>query len=78
MPTRREKNPSPNGETGEGREVRDHKPPYYDAQIWATARLNQVPVVFSEDSRDRTTLEDVPFVNPFTPEILIEITTVQL
>ena len=72
MPTRREKNPSPNGETGEGRGVRDHNPPYYDAQIWETARLNQVPVVFSEDLRDGTTVEGVNFVNPFTPEILIE------
>jgi predicted nucleic acid-binding protein len=55
-----------------GRGVRDHKLSYYDAQIWASARLNQVPVVFSEDFRDGTTLEGVHFVNPFTREFLIE------
>jgi predicted nucleic acid-binding protein len=55
-----------------GRGVRDYKLPYYDAQIWATARLNQVPIVFSEDFRDGTTLEGVRFVNPFTSEFLLE------
>ena len=29
-----------------GRGVRDYKLAYYDAQIWAAARLNQVPVIF--------------------------------
>lgn len=55
-----------------GRGVRDHKLSYYDAQVWATARLNQVPVVFSEDFRDGSTLEGVRFVNPFSPKFLIE------
>ena len=35
------------------REVRDHQLSYYDAQIWAAARLNQVPVIFSEDFNSR-------------------------
>ena len=26
-----------------------HRVPYWDAQIWATARMNQIPVVLSED-----------------------------
>ena len=51
-----------------GRGVRDHKLSYYDAQVWAIARLNQVPVVFSEDFRDGSVLEGVRFVNPFSPE----------
>jgi predicted nucleic acid-binding protein len=55
-----------------GRGVRDHKLSYYDAQVWATARLNQVPVVFSEDFRDGAILEGVRFVNPFTPKFLLE------
>jgi len=42
-----------------------------DAQ-WATARLNQVPVVFSEDFRSGSLLEGVRFVNPFLPEFLLE------
>jgi predicted nucleic acid-binding protein len=55
-----------------GRGVRDHKFSYYDAQIWATARLNQVPIVFSEDFRDGSLLEGVRFVNPFSPDFLVE------
>ena len=48
-----------------GRGVRDYKLAYYDAQIWATAKLNQVPVVFSEDFSDGQVMEGVRFVNPF-------------
>jgi predicted nucleic acid-binding protein len=48
------------------RGVRDHALPYYDAQIWASARLNQVPYVFSEDFQDGLFLEGVRFLNPFT------------
>ena len=55
-----------------GRGVRDHKLSYNDAQVWAIARLNQVPVVFSEDFGDGSILEGVRFVNPFSPEFLLE------
>jgi predicted nucleic acid-binding protein len=55
-----------------GRGVRDHKLSYYDAQVWATARLNQVPVVFSEDFQDGSILEGVRFVNPFSLKFLLE------
>jgi len=55
-----------------GRGVRDHKFSYYDAQVWAIARLNQVPIVFSEDFRDGSILEGVRFVNPFSPEFQLE------
>lgn len=54
------------------RGVRDHHFAYFDAQIWATARLNQVPLVFSEDFQDRQVLEGVRFVNPFTEKFNIE------
>ena len=47
------------------RGVRDHQFPYYDAQIWAAAKLNQVPVVLSEDFASGSTVEGVTFVNPF-------------
>lgn len=47
------------------RGVREYQLAYYDAQIWAAARLNQISVLFSEDFRDGTTLEGVCFVNPF-------------
>lgn len=48
------------------RGVRDHQLSYYDAQIWAVARLNQIPIIFSEDFQDGQTLEGVRFVNPFS------------
>jgi predicted nucleic acid-binding protein len=50
-----------------GRGVRDHQLSYFDAQVWATARLNQVPVVFTEDFQDGQILEGVQFINPFAP-----------
>lgn len=49
------------------RGVRDYGMAYYDAQIWAAARLNQAQVVFSEDFQDGRTIEGVRFVNPFSP-----------
>ena len=48
------------------RGARDHGLPYYDAQIWAAARLNQVTTVFSEDFSDGQVLEGVRFANPFS------------
>ena len=47
------------------RGLRDHAFSYYDAQIWAAARLNQVPVVLSEDFASGSTVEGVTFVDPF-------------
>lgn len=55
-----------------GRGVRDHKLSCHDAQVWATAHLNQLPVVFSEDFRDGSVLEGVRFVNPFSRKFLLE------
>lgn len=46
------------------RGVEEHQLSYYDAQIWAAARLAQIPVVLSEDFNPRATLEGVSFVNP--------------
>ncbi len=54
------------------RGARDHGLAYYDAQVWATARLNQVPVVFSEDFSDGKVLEGVRFVNPFAEGFRLE------
>ena len=47
------------------RGVRDHQLAYYDAQTWATARLNQTPYVLSEDFNSGATLDGVTFLNPF-------------
>jgi len=54
------------------RGVRDYNLAYYDAQIWAAARLNQIPVIFSEDFQDGQTLEGVRFANPFTTTFNLE------
>jgi predicted nucleic acid-binding protein len=46
----------------------DHKFAYFDAQLWATAKLNQIPVIFSEDFQNGASIEGVRFINPFNKE----------
>jgi len=46
------------------RGVRDHRFAFYDTQIWAVARLNQIPVVLSEDFSPGRIVEGVTFLNP--------------
>ena len=50
-----------------GRGVTERKLSYFDAQLWATARLNQLATIFSEDFPSGSTLDGVRFVNPFAP-----------
>jgi len=47
------------------RGVRAHHLAYWDAQLWATARMNQVPVILSEDFTDGLTLDGVTILDPF-------------
>jgi predicted nucleic acid-binding protein len=54
------------------RGVRDYQLSYFDAQIWAVAKLNQIPVILSEDFNTGATLEGVHFINPFAPSFDIE------
>ena len=54
------------------RGAREYGLAYYDAQIWATARLNQVAIVFSEDFSDGQALEGVRFINPFAERFHLE------
>ena len=54
------------------RGVRDYRLSYYDAQIWASAKLNQIPVIFSEDFQDGQMLESVRFINPFAEKFAID------
>jgi predicted nucleic acid-binding protein len=54
------------------RGTRTHKMAYWDAQIWATARMNQIPVVFSEDFGSGTVIEGVRIANPFDSDFRIE------
>jgi predicted nucleic acid-binding protein len=51
---------------------RDYNLAYYDAQLWASARLNQISVIFSEDFQDGQNLEGVRFVNPFSPKFNLD------
>jgi predicted nucleic acid-binding protein len=41
---------------------------YWDAQIWASALLNQVPIILSEDFNSGAVLEGVRFLNPFADD----------
>ncbi len=49
------------------RGVETHQFSFWDAQIWAAARLNQIALVFSEDFNVGASIEGVQFVNPFSP-----------
>ncbi len=51
----------------------DYQFSFWDAQIWAVARLNQVPVVFSEDFNPGAVIEGVRFVNPFAEDFQPEV-----
>ena len=53
------------------RGVRDYRMNFWDAQIWAIARLNQIAWIFSEDFSTGSTIEGVRFVNPFASDFQI-------
>jgi predicted nucleic acid-binding protein len=50
------------------RGVREHLLSYYEAQIWAVARLGQVAVILSEDFNAGMVLDGVSFTNPLEPD----------
>ena len=47
------------------RGVRDHPMSFWCAQVWAAAKMNQIPVVLSEDFASGSIIEGVHFINPF-------------
>lgn len=49
------------------RGVEQHQLNFWDAQIWAAARLNQAQVILSEDFQDGAVIEGMRVVNPFRP-----------
>ena len=49
--------------------VGKHGMNYWDALVWATARLYQIPVILSEDFTDRAFIQGVRFLNPFNPYV---------
>ena len=54
------------------RGVRAYKMSYWDAQIWASARLYQIPVIFSEDFNVGAVVEGIRFMNPFAEDFNLE------
>ena len=50
------------------RGMRDHSFSCFDAQIWAVARLHQVPVVLSKDFPIGAAVEGVTFANPLAED----------
>lgn len=50
------------------RGVQRHRFSYWDALIWATAKLNGVATVLSEDFPAGALIEGVRFINPFAAE----------
>lgn len=46
------------------RAVNTYQLSYWDAQIWATAKLNQVPVIYTEDGPTSAAIEGVRYINP--------------
>jgi predicted nucleic acid-binding protein len=53
------------------RAVQRYKFAYWDALVWATAKLWEVPNVLTEDKPSSELLEGVRFVNPFEPGFAI-------
>jgi predicted nucleic acid-binding protein len=54
------------------RAVREHQISYFDAQLWACAKLHEISVIFSEDFQDGQILEGVRFVDPFAETFELE------
>jgi predicted nucleic acid-binding protein len=54
------------------RGTRTYQMAYWDAQIWASARLNQIPIILSEDFDSGAVLEGVRFVNPFAGDFELD------
>src|ERR1700751_3926273 len=48
--------------------VHDHRLPFWDAMLWASAQRAGVKHMLSEDFQDGFELHDVTFINPFNPE----------
>jgi predicted nucleic acid-binding protein len=53
------------------RGVKTHRFSYWDSLVWATARMNQIPVILSEDFSHNSTVEGIRFINPFKADLAI-------
>lgn len=52
-----------------GRGVQTHGFSFWDAQIWATARMNQILEIYSEDFNAGAVVEGVRFTNPLASSL---------
>ena len=50
------------------RGVREHRLSYWEAQLWASARLNRCETIFSEDFVHGSRVEGVRFANPLASD----------
>lgn len=50
------------------RGVCDHQFSFLDSMVWATAKMNQIPAILSEDFSNRSVIEGVRFINPFSED----------
>lgn len=48
-----------------------HRLALWDAVVWASAKLNQLPYVLTEDAEHGRALESVTYLNPFDPRFEI-------
>jgi len=55
------------------RGVQEYQISYWDAQIWATARLAGVPIILSEDFNSGAEIETICFLNPFADNFDLEV-----
>ena len=53
------------------RAAAEHNLSFWDAQIWATCKLNQVPTILTEDV-PIPYLEGIRYVNPFDPDFRLQ------
>lgn len=51
------------------RGVQQYRLSFFDAQMWAVAKLREIPVLLSQDLATGSTIEGVTFVDPMTMEI---------
>jgi predicted nucleic acid-binding protein len=51
------------------RAVADYQLSIGNGLIWAVAKLNAIPVASSEDMQGRESIDNVRYVNPFSPDV---------
>ena len=51
----------------------EHQMSYWDAQVWATAKLNQIPYILTENMQGHETLEGVRFLNPLSRDFDLQV-----